>query len=144
LLPYLDTFERIITRVLLLMMAGVVLLSTIELAWILGKDVLSPPLFLLDLNELLELFGQFLLVLIGIELLHTMKIYVVQRVIHLEAVLIVALIAMARKIVVLEPKELPEGTPLGIAAIVLALALGYYLVRRSRWEKGDPDPESKG
>jgi len=33
---------------------------------------------------------------------------------------------------------------LGIAAIVFALTLGYYLVRRSRWEKGDPDPESKG
>jgi uncharacterized membrane protein (DUF373 family) len=144
LLPYLDTFERIINRTLLVLMAGVVLLATVELAWILGKDVLTPPLFLLDLDELLELFGQFLLVLIGIELLHSMKIYIVQRVIHLEAVLIVALIAMARKIVVLEPKELPEGALLGIAAIVLALALGYYLVRRSRWEKGDPDPESKG
>lgn len=143
-LPYLDTFERIITRTLLVLMAGVVLLSTVELVWILVKDVLSPPLFLLDLNELLELFGLFLLVLIGIELLHTMKIYIEQRVIHLEAMLIVALIAVARKIVVLEPKELPEGTTLGIAALVFALTLGYYLVRRSRWEKGDPDPESKG
>lgn len=57
--------------------------------------------------------------------------------------LIVALIAVARKIIVLEPKELPEGTLLGIAAIVFALTLGYYLVRRSRWEKGDPDPERK-
>jgi uncharacterized membrane protein (DUF373 family) len=144
LLPYLETFERDITRTLLVLMAGVVLLATVELAWVLGKDVLTPPLFLLELDELLELFGQFLLVLIGIELLHSMKIYIVQRVIHLEAVLIVALIAMARKIVVLEPKEVPEGTLLGIAAIVLALTLGYYLVRRSRMDEGDPDPESKG
>lgn len=81
---------------------------------------------------MLELFGQFLLVLIGIELLHSMRIYIMRRVIHLEAVLIVALIAMARKIVVLDPKEVAEGTLLGIAAIVLALTLGYYLVRRSR------------
>jgi uncharacterized membrane protein (DUF373 family) len=143
-LPYLGTFERIITRALLVMMAGVVVLATVELAWLIGKDLLSPPLFLLDLNELLELFGQFLLVLIGLELLHSMKTYIVQRVIHLEAVLIVALIAIARKVVVLEPKELPEGTLLGIAAIVLALTLGYYLVRRSHWEKSDTDPESKG
>jgi uncharacterized membrane protein (DUF373 family) len=126
------------------MMAGVVLLATAQLGWILAKDVLTPPLILLDLDQLLELFGQFLLVLIGIELLHSMKIYIMHRVIHLEAVLIVALIAMARKIVVLEPKELAEGTLLGIAALVLALTLGYYLVRRSRWEKGDPDPERKG
>ena len=108
-LPYLDTFERNSTRTLLVLMEGVVLLATVKLAWVLGKDVLTPPLFLPELHELLELFGQFLLVLIGIELLHMMKIYIVQRVIHLEATLIVALIAMARKIVVLEPKELPEG-----------------------------------
>ncbi len=143
-LPYLDTLERIITRILLVLMACVVLLSTVELVWILVKDVLSPPLILLDIDELLELFGMFLLVLIGIELLHTMKIYIERRVIHHEAMLIVALVAVARKIVLLEPKELPEGTTLGIAALVFALTLGYYLVRRSQWEKGDPDPKSKG
>ncbi|MGE5169420.1 MAG: phosphate-starvation-inducible PsiE family protein [Rudaea sp.] len=130
-LPYLDTFERIITRVLLFMMAGVVLLATVELAWILAKDVLTPPLFLLEIEELLELFGQFLLVLIGIELLHSMKVYSVRREVHLEAVLMVALIAVARKIVVMDPKELPEGTLLGIAAMMLGLTLGYYMVRRS-------------
>jgi uncharacterized membrane protein (DUF373 family) len=144
LLPYLDTFERIITRTLLVMMAGVVLLATVELAWLLGKDMLSPPLFLLGLDELLELFGQFLLVLIGIELLHSMKIYIEHRMIHLEAVLSVALIAVARKIIVLDTKELPEGTLLGIATMVFALTLGYYLVRRSSREKGNPDSERKG
>ena len=141
-LPYIDAFERFITRALILMMAVVVLLATVELAWLLGKDVLTPPLFLLELDELLELFGQFLLVLVGIELLHSMKVFLVQRVIHLEAVLVVALIATARKIVVVDPKELPPATLLGIAALVLALTLGYYIVRRSRWEKEGPDPEA--
>jgi len=141
---YLDRFERIITGTLLVMMAGVVVLATVELGWIIGKDVLAPPYILLEPRELLELFGQFLLVLIGIELLHSMKIYAVRRVIHLEAVLIVALIAVARKVIVLEPKELPEGALMGIAAITLALAVGYYLVRRSHREEGNPDPERKG
>jgi uncharacterized membrane protein (DUF373 family) len=125
------------------MMAGVVLLATVELGWIIGKDVLTPPLFLLDIEELLELFGQFLLVLIGIELMHSMKVYIESREIHLEAVLTVALIAMARKIVVLEPKDLPEGTLLGIAAIVFALVLGYYLVGRVLREKRQFDAETK-
>lgn len=125
-------------------MAGVVLLATIELAWILVKDVLTPPFSLLEIHELLELFGLFLMVLIGIELLHSVKTYIVRREFHLETVLTVAMIAVSRKIIVLEPKELPEGTLLGIAALVLALALGYYVMRRSRWEKGDSDPESKG
>ena len=142
-LPYLDKFERAITHTLLVLMAGVVLLATIELAWILVKDVLTPPYFLLDVHELLELFGLFLLVLIGIELLHSVKTYIVRREFHLETVLTVAMIAVARKIIVLDPKELPEGALLGIAALVIALALGYYVMRRSRRESGDSDLESK-
>ena len=142
-LPYLDKFERAITHTLLVLMAGVVLLATIELAWILVKDVLTPPYFLLEVHELLELFGLFLLVLIGIELLHSVKTYIVRREFHLETVLTVAMIAVARKIIVLEPKELQEGTLLGMAALVIALALGYYVMRRSRRESGDSDLESK-
>ncbi len=142
-LPYLEKFERAITHTLLVLMAGVVLLATIELAWILVKDVLTPPYFLLDVHELLELFGLFLLVLIGIELLHSVKTYIVRREFHLETVLTVAMIAVARKIIVLDPKELPEGALLGIAALVIALALGYYVMRRSRRESGDSDLESK-
>ena len=39
---YLEKFEELISRALLLMMAAVVLLTTIELGWILAKDVLTP------------------------------------------------------------------------------------------------------
>lgn len=143
LFPVLDKFESVITRILLAMMAGVVVLATVELGWILGKDVLTPPLFLLEIDELLELFGQFLLVLIGIELLHSTKVYVERREAHLEAVLVVAVIAVARKIVVVDPKELPEGGLLGLAGVMLALTVGYYLVRRTRRRTADSSPESR-
>ena len=142
-LSYLEKFEGIITRTLLVLMAGVVLLATIELTWILVQDVLTPPVVLLEIHELLELFGLFLLVLIGIELMHSVKTYIVRREFHLETVVTVAIIAVARKIIVLEPKELPQGTLLGIAALVLALAVAYYVIRRSRKENADSDLKSK-
>jgi len=141
LLRYLEKFERIVNWSLLVLMAGVVLLATVELAWILVKDVLTPPVFLLEIHELLELFSLFLLVLIGIELLHSVKTFILRREIHLESVLTVAMIAVARKIIVLEPKEWPEGTLLGLAALVLALSISYYVMQRSRRERGNSDLE---
>jgi uncharacterized membrane protein (DUF373 family) len=131
-MPWLDRFERLLTGSLLALIALVVLLATVELAWLLVKDVLTPPLFLLEIEELQELFGQFLLVLIGIELMYTMKLYIEDRAIHLEAVLAVALIALARKIIVLEPKEWSAGALLAVAAMVVALAAGHFLVQRGR------------
>lgn len=135
LLRYLEKFELAITRILLVMMGLVVLLATFELGWILVVDILTPPMFLLEIDELLELFGLFLLVLIGIELLHSVKTFMVKRAFHLETVLAVAMIAVARKIIVLEPKEQPEGSLWGIATLVLTLSIGYYLMRRSRREE---------
>jgi uncharacterized membrane protein (DUF373 family) len=131
---YLEKFEELISRALLLMMAAVVLLTTIELGWILAKDVLTPPVFLLEIGEILELFGLFLLVLIGIELMHSVKVYIKRREIHLEAMLVVALVAVARKVIVLEPKELAPAAVLGLAAMALALTIGYYLVKRASRE----------
>jgi uncharacterized membrane protein (DUF373 family) len=80
---------------------------------------------------LLDLFGVFLLVLIGIELLDTIKVYFKENVVHVEVVVLVAIIAIARKIVILKAEELPGETLLGIAAMLVALALTYYLIRRA-------------
>ena len=129
---FLDRFERLITYALLVLIGAVVVLATAELAWLLAKDVLTPPLFLLEIEELQELFGQFLLVLIGIELMYTLRLYIEDRSIHLEAVLAVALIAVARKIIVVEPKDLPPGALFAVAAMVVGLAIGHYLVQRRR------------
>ena len=137
---YFEKFEEIISRALLVMMAAVVLLTTIELGWILAKDVLTPPVFLLEIGEILELFGMFLLVLIGIELMHSVKIFIKRREIHLEAMLVVALVAVARKVIVLEPKELAPEAVLGLAALALALTVGYYLVKRAGREGGGRSP----
>lgn len=124
-----ETFERAINASLLVMLALVVLLATVDLGWIILKDILTPPVFLLDVSELIELFGAFLMVMIGLELLDTIKIYITQQSIHVEVVLLVGIIAIARKVVILEPKEMDALTLIGIAAIIFSLTVGYYLVK---------------
>ena len=131
-LDYVKKFERMIVMSLIVMMSAVVFLSAVELGWIIIKDIITPPMVLLEIDELLEIFGIFLLVLIGIELLEMIKVYLVDNVVHVEVVFMVAIIAVGRKVVVLDVKDLPSLTLIGISAIILALSLGYYLIKRNK------------
>jgi uncharacterized membrane protein (DUF373 family) len=134
-LDVLRKFEQVILVALVLMMSVVVFLSTVELGWIILRDIVTPPVVLLDIDELLDVFGFFLLVLIGIELLETIKTYFVEHVIHAEVVIEVAVIAIARKVIILDVKELPSLTLLGIAAIIITLAVAYWVVKRGVKER---------
>jgi len=128
----LKTFEKIVVLSLIVMMVLVISLAVIELAWIIIQDLIKPPLLLLEINDLLDIFGFFLLILIGVELLETIKAYLSEHVVHVEIVLEVALVAIARKVIILDIKELSSLTLIGIAAVIVALAAAYYLEKRSR------------
>ena len=129
---YLNWFERLVVLALIVMMSIVILLSTIELGLFIILDMITPPIILPRSSDLLEIFGFFLLILIGIELLETLRAYLLEHAVHVKVVLEVALIAIACKVLILEPKEMPSQTVLAIAALILALAVGFLLVRRSR------------
>ena len=129
-LIFLKRFERAIVTVLIVLMVLVVALATIEVGWIIFKDITSPPVFLLEIDELLDIFGKFLLVLVGIELLYTLRAYWAENEVHVEVVFAMALIAVARKVIILDVKELDSLVLIGIAAVVLALSVGYYYVGR--------------
>ena len=124
-------FEKGITLALIVMMALVLLLSTVDLGWTIFKDILSPPTILLNVDQLVDIFGLFMLVLIGIELLETIKAYLDEHVIHAEIVLEVAIIAIVRKVIILDIKKEDSLTLIGIAAIILALAAAFLIIKRS-------------
>jgi uncharacterized membrane protein (DUF373 family) len=113
------------------MLLVIVILSTAHLGVLIGEEVWKPPRFLISVQSLLDVFGYFLLVLIGVELLETLKTYMRDDVIHVRVVLEVALIAMARKAIIAEPHDLPASTLLGLAALILALAVAFYFERQS-------------
>jgi uncharacterized membrane protein (DUF373 family) len=127
---FLKKFEHIIVLSLISMMVLVVGLATIELAWVILRDIITPPIILLEIEELLEIFGFFLLVLIGIELLETIKAYLMTHVVHVEIVLEVALIAIARKVIILDLEKYESLTLVGIAALISAVALAFWVIKR--------------
>jgi uncharacterized membrane protein (DUF373 family) len=131
----LKRFEQVIVISLITMMAIVVLVATIELAWLIYKDLSTPPYFIIEIDGLLQIFGFFLLILIGVELLETIKAYLAEHVVHVEIVLEVALIAIARKVIILDLQDYSGVTVLAIAALIVSLALAYYLEKRGRHEQ---------
>ncbi|MCU0555427.1 MAG: phosphate-starvation-inducible PsiE family protein [Syntrophales bacterium] len=129
-LKYLEKLEGIVVRSLVIMMALVVLFASLDLAWIIVKDLSTPPYLLFDVNRLLEIFGMFLLVLIGIELLESIRMYLDHRLVHVEVVMTVAIIAIARKVIILDVKDLDGLKLIGIGVIIVALAGGYVYIKR--------------
>ncbi len=127
-LPIFGKFERGVIVALITLLAVVVALSTIELGWILVRVILSEPVLILEIDELLEIFGFFLLVLIGVELLETIKKYLATGEIELKVIFSVALIALGRKIIILDPKSYGGLTLVGFGIIILTLVVGYGVV----------------
>ena len=137
-------FEKVIVVVLIGLMMLAVFVSTVELAVILFEQLMKPPVFLLSITEMLEVFGFFLMVLIGLELLETIRAYLQEDRVHAEVVLLVALVAVSRKVIILKYKELTPEMLYGMSALILALAIGYFLVRRALHQNAvDTKPSTK-
>ncbi|HSH50359.1 MAG TPA: phosphate-starvation-inducible PsiE family protein [Bacteroidales bacterium] len=123
--------EKIIIYSLIIMMAGILILATVELGYYLIRSIVHADYFLIDLDELMDLFGVFMLVLIGIELLDTIKVYLRSNIVHVEVVVLVAIIAVARKVIALETEDMSGDKIIGIGVLIIALGFTYYLIKRA-------------
>ncbi|HXP42684.1 MAG TPA: phosphate-starvation-inducible PsiE family protein [Candidatus Acidoferrales bacterium] len=130
--------QKLIALVLGVLLIVVVALATVDLGFLIAQDIWKPPRFLIPVQGLLEIFSFFLVILIGVELLETLKAYVKKDVIHVRLVLEVALIAMARKVIILEPNSVTAPTLFGMAALISALGVAFYFERKAHKEQLDP------
>ena len=125
--------ERFLLLTLRWALLIIVLATTADLVISLVINIADPPKrFRLEVLEMVSAVGSFLLVLIGLELIETLRIYQEKNAIRVELVLAVALTAMARKIILLVGKEPPAEEMLGVAGIIAALGIAIFLVGRRR------------
>jgi uncharacterized membrane protein (DUF373 family) len=128
---FIRRFELLIVVTLILLMMVVVAKSLVELVLVLWNEILAGSVHVLQNQEMLTVLGFFMMVLIALELLETIKNYLTENAIHVEVVLLVAMIAVARKVIILDMKELQPLTLFGIASLVLSLAGSYWLLKKS-------------
>lgn len=131
---YVRMLQRVIIFLLLFVMSLILLLATFNIIYFIIKNIVQEPLAQLTASNLMELFSIFLVILIGIELLETVKAFLMKEVIQVEIVVLVAIIAVARKVIIWEFSESSPIEVFGISTILLTLGLTYFLIRKTRFK----------
>lgn len=128
LIRYLQKIIRFSVRVLAIIMTAVIVWGVLDVCWVIYKRLMAPPIMLLTISDILSTFGAFLAVLIAIEIFVNITVYLRDDIIHVEIVMATALMAIARKVIVLDFKDLTPNYIYATAAVVLAMSLGYWLI----------------
>lgn len=125
-------FEKMVYVVLIVLFSIIVAFSIIELIFLVYNALFVNTPGLLADNELIPIIGYFLLVLIGVEILSTISVYIKENAVHVETVMFVAIIAIVRGLILLEPSNsgVSALNMFGTAAIIFALCSGYYFLKK--------------
>jgi uncharacterized membrane protein (DUF373 family) len=130
-LSYYERFEAAVALVLTVVIGVIILVALYRLAVTVFAGLLAGVLDPLDQRVFQAVFGEIMTLLIALEFNHTLHYAALRRqgIIQTKVVLLIALLALARKFIILDLKETTPGQLLGLAAVTLAIALSYWLLR---------------
>ena len=122
---------RMAVRALAVLMTGVIVFGVIDVCYVLYQRLMDEPKGLLEITDILATFGAFMAVLIAIEIFVNIVSYLRDDVIHVRIVLATALMAIARKVIILDYSTTGPQYIYATAAVVAAMALAYWLILRT-------------
>ncbi|MFN2355508.1 MAG: phosphate-starvation-inducible PsiE family protein [Desulfopila sp.] len=131
--PVLWLLKKIIhlsLKSLALLMVVVIVFGVIDVGWTLYQRLLATPTFILNIGDILATFGAFMVVLIAIEIFQNIILYLRDDVIHVKIVLSTALMAVARKVIILDYDELAPMYIFATGVVLIATAIAYYGVHK--------------
>jgi uncharacterized membrane protein (DUF373 family) len=82
-------------------------------------------------KTLFKIFGLFLNVLIALEILENITGYLKKHVLQVELVIVTSLIAVARKIIILDLDKVQGIDIIGLGIAILALSISYFIIHIS-------------
>jgi uncharacterized membrane protein (DUF373 family) len=145
-LPAYERFEVIVALVLRAVIGVIIVVALYRLiAGVLDTIVLR-ALNPLDHAVFQQVFGAIMTLLIALEFNHTLRYFApgARGIIQARIVILIALLALSRKIIVADLFEVSPATLLGLAALSLSLGVTYWLVRDGRGRKEESAPPSSG
>jgi uncharacterized membrane protein (DUF373 family) len=156
-LALITRFERALAKVLALALGVVLVVASGQLLLFLGSDLFDLQVSWTG-EGLIRLLDEILVILIAVEVLQNLTAYLREHVVQIELVLITALTAVARKVIVMPPgMQKSPGELIALGVAVLALAGAYWLVRQTHissrstttvptrsFQASDPSPPAGG
>lgn len=142
LMRFLHRIIRLAVKFLAVLMVLVIIWGIGDVLYVLYLRLLEPPFMLLDISDIFETFGAFMAVLIAIEIFINIRMYLGTGALPVYLVIATALMAIARKVIVLDLDKTTPDFVFGIAAVVLALGIAYWLVSHRRWVIGGDSASS--
>ena len=130
LIRFLHKIIRFGVKALAVLMTMVIIWGILDVVWVIYQRLSQPPFFLLKMSDILATFGAFLAVLIAIEIFLNITLYLREDVIHVRLVIATALMAVARKVIVFDFKELSVPYVFATAAVVLSLGITFWLITK--------------
>ncbi|MDH4195537.1 MAG: phosphate-starvation-inducible PsiE family protein [Nitrospirota bacterium] len=129
---------RAAVKVLAVLMVFTILWGVVDVVYIIYQKLISPSFTTFTIRDIVSTFGAFLAVLIAIEIFINITLYIRKDVIHIKLVVATALMAIARKVIIFDFKEITPPYVFATAAVVLALGITYWLIeRRLTWGETD-------
>ena len=113
-----------------LLMIIVIVSGVVDVAWTIYQRFASEPHFILTIGDILMTFGAFMVVLIAIEIFQNIILYLRDDVIHVKIVLATALMAIARKVIILDYDELEPMYIFATGIVLVATGITYWFVHK--------------
>lgn len=136
-----EDYKKVIVYTVMVLLAFVtvlilygVVLSLIDI--LTTSDGVNP-----DKHDMLQFIGNFLLIIVCLELIDTLAIYIRKHEIQVEAVMMVALTAVARELIVFDYEAMDASILIGIGLVIAAIASAYYLIKKMHWDIFNNEPE---
>jgi uncharacterized membrane protein (DUF373 family) len=126
------SYERQLAKLLAFLLAIVIGFAVIELV---VESSIKIARFETNWFEggLIQLLDRLLMIFIALEVLQNVTAYLRDQVVQIELVLLTAMTAVARKVIVLPPgTESKPQLMAGFGVIVVGIAAAYWLVKRAR------------
>jgi uncharacterized membrane protein (DUF373 family) len=124
-------FEAMVALVLQAVVGLVIVVALYRLTISVVEALVLESLNPLEHTVFQGVFGQIMTLLIALEFNHTLR-YVaadVRGIIQARIVIVIAILALARKAIILELSEVTPAQVAGLAGLTLALGVTYWLIR---------------